>query len=710
MGKSVKKIRNKLSLSKLAAQKELLSHDLDLTQLAFITRKLPVMRFDEAVIEGRVNRTIEGASTVNITVNDHYGSIRKSGRLASTVDIKIDGLWFRLVKVAKTGDEVAMTFESREIALLRSYNERRVIGWGKMRRARFAQILVQEVKEFNIPFICPDLKPKPKKKKTGGVGPSLLVVDPGGGAGSGDSKPKTKEQKATDRDPGFGFRTDGQSSGDVGPAAGPIPPGGLTIKGKKANATQLENCETVLDVATGRALKRRYMVCAIMCGMQESSCYNLPYGSGTSVGFFQEIDIWGSVAKRMNLTGSAGRFYDKITRVDRDGKQRTNGKLVQDVQRSAYPDAYDKHQQEAERIVTAYGVSEDLDGANNQGPALAGGTNDINRFQFTRGRPKTFKGGKKGWEKEDSWTCLQRLADEVNWRCFEVSGKIYFTTETHLFKSAARARISENSPGVDWIDFDYDIGKKNATIRITARVDRWQAPPGTIIEVFDNGPINGRWLVSEIERSFFDPKATITCKKPRPRFAEPKKEDITGLWDNQLGKSNTPVDVPGQDPGRYEAPANLTHPIPWGFAVSAGGVHDTSNLPGFPAIDFMAKRGTPVLAPENCKVTKWSGNDPKLGPPGGPGGPLGWSMYLKGAISGTDYFLTHLATRHAAVGEVVQGGQVIASIADYASYGRGDHVHIGCHGGSVTAQELARAKRARRRKHPTGTPMGPQEN
>jgi murein DD-endopeptidase MepM/ murein hydrolase activator NlpD len=672
MGKSIAKVRNKLSLSKLAGQKELLSTDLDLSQIAFITRKLPVMRFDEAVIDGNVIRTIEGASTVNITVNDRYGIIRRSGRLASVVDIKIDGLWFRLVKVQKTGDNVHLTFESREVAVLRTYNERRVIGWGKMRRARFAQILVQEVKEFKIPFICPDLQ----KKKTG----------------------KDKGAKAQERDPGFGFRTDLASKGDTGPVGGNIPAGGLTIKGKQANHTQLENCETVLDVGTSRLLKRKLQVCAIMTGMQESSCYNLPYGDGSSVGFFQEIALWGSIEKRMNLTGSAGRFFDKAARIDRGDPKLGYGELCQAVQRSAYPDRYDQHKAEAEKIVTAYGMTGDADGtvadANNQGQPT-GMPPDINAFQFTRGRPKTGKGGRKVWDKEDSWTCLQRLADEVNWRCFEVSGKIYFTTETHLFRSAPRARISEESPGVDWIDFDYDIGKKNATVTVIGRVDRWQAPPGTIIEIFNNGPVNGRWLVSSIERPFFDPKATITLKKPRPRFSEPKKEDLTGLWDDQFGDPTKFVDTPGQDAVRYGSPANLVHPIPWGFDMTAGGVHETSGLAGFPAIDFMARAGTPVLAPEDGKVTKWSGNDPKLGAVSGAGGPLGWSMYIKGEVSGTEYYLTHLGTRYVKVGEPVAAAETLGTIADYHTYGRGDHVHMGVKGGSVSIEELRNAKRAR---------------
>jgi len=526
MGKSINKARNKLALSKLDSQRELISEDLDISQLAFITRKLPTMRFDESVTNGEVVRTIEGASIVVMTVNDHYGLIKRSGRLAQAVDIKIDGLWFRLVKVRKQGEDIQLTFENREIAVLRTYNERRVIGYGKMRRARFIQILVQEVKEFRIPFECPDLK-KPKQVKD-------------------------KPEKAKERAPGFGFGDYQEPKYDA--------PGkfGLTIKGQQASRNQLDNLEQMLDVGLGMLLKRKLLVCAVMTVIQESSANNLPFGHSSSVGMFQEIDIWGSVAERMNIPRASKRFFDKAVAYDRVNPSAEYWEVCQAAQRSAFPKAYAAHRKEAERIVTAFGVaggdlgtSSDVAAANWQVPI---DESDIDKYQFTRGRSKILPGGRRGWEKEDSWECILRLAAEVNWRAFEVSGTVYFTTDTHLFKSAPRMRISENSDGVDWIDFDYDIGKKNAVITVTARLNRWAAPPGTIIEIFDSGPANGRWLITEIRRSLFDPKATITCKKPRPRLPEPKKEDITGLWDNQAdSKEYVPspgfsVDAPGKQP------------------------------------------------------------------------------------------------------------------------------------------------------------------
>jgi hypothetical protein len=685
MAKSIKDIKGKLALSRLESQRELLADDLDLTGIAFLSPKLPKYRFDESIIAGEVSRTIEGASTVTLTVNDQAGYIRRSGRLASRVDIKIDGLWFRLVKVQKSGNDITLTFESREVAILRTYNNRRVIGWGKMRRARFAQILVEEVKEMDIPFICPDLEAEKMKK------------------GKNKLEDKSKKEKADNRDPGLGYKTEGTGKlvGDPG----------LKVKGRAATLGQLRTAQDILDVGASMLVRRKILVCSIMTAIQESSITNLLGGHGSSVGVFQEIDIWGSVEFRRNVKGAARRFFEKATKLDTKYPRMSYNELCQAVQRSGVPNGYAPHRLEAERIVSAYGgipYGGDLANANNTDRFALGEWQEmaaVDEFQFMRGRPKTLPGGKKGWDKENTWDCIQRLAEEVNWRCFEVSGKIYFTTEQHLFKSAARARISEGSPGVDWIDFDYDIGKHNATVTVTARLDTWAAPPGTIIEVFDSGPANGRWIVSEIRRSFFDPTATITCKKPRARLPEPKKEDLSGLWDNKFdigqGGANEIVSTPGRTPRQHETDKELIYP----FAAhvkntSHGGLHDTDGKEewGVTAIDFMAPAGTYLLAVEDMKVTRHSGHDPAQGPPEGPHGPFGWSIYATGLTSGTQYYMTHLGTRFIKPGQEIAVGGAIATIGNYSKYGGVSHVHLAIVSGPVTISEIARAPKARRRK------------
>ena len=511
--KPIEEIRDKLQLSKISGQTQLLSTDLDLRELSLITRKLEPYRIEEAIVAGTVNRTIEGASTVSLTLNDRYGLIKGSGRLGRKVDIKIDGLWFRLVKVQKTGFQISLTFESREVAVLRTYNSFRSSVWGGITRARFVQILINEVKEFKIPFICPELKYSSVEKKT-------------------------TRQKAQERDVGMGMwmvainraQLDGKP---------------LTIKGATPNSTQLRNCDTVLqvceDVLQGNVHKRKLMVCAMMTGIVEAQCHNKREGHGTSVGFFQQTanNGWGTEDERMDLLHSTREFLKRAVEIDKAEPKKGYGQLCQAVQQSAHPDRYGKYQSEAERLVTAFGIAggdstsdADIWKNNNMDELLnIGGESvvqqtGVDKYQFMRGRPKSRE---KLAEKEDTWTCITRLADEVKWRCFEVSGAIYFISEPRLFKSSPRGRISEDSDGVDWINYDYDIGKKNAQVTLEARLDRWMAPPGSVIEIHDSGPANGRWIVNDINRSIFDSKAQVTLKKPRPLLPEPKKSQVATL-------------------------------------------------------------------------------------------------------------------------------------------------------------------------------------
>jgi murein DD-endopeptidase MepM/ murein hydrolase activator NlpD len=103
--------------------------------------------------------------------------------------------------------------------------------------------------------------------------------------------------------------------------------------------------------------------------------------------------------------------------------------------------------------------------------------------------------------------------------------------------------------------------------------------------------------------------------------------------------------------------------------------HQTSGLPGYPAIDVFAKPGTLVLAPANGKVTRLSGHDPANGPVGGVHGPYGWSMYVDS--SDGKRFMTHFGRMDVGVGDDIRAGQVIGTVGDYDRWGGWAHIHLG---------------------------------
>ena len=120
----------------------------------------------------------------------------------------------------------------------------------------------------------------------------------------------------------------------------------------------------------------------------------------------------------------------------------------------------------------------------------------------------------------------------------------------------------------------------------------------------------------------------------------------------------------------------LGDPIPGNFQTGVGGEHPTAGLPGFPAHDYFAKPGSPVVAPISGKVVKLSGHDPRLGAVEGAGGPLGWSVYIQGR-NGRTYYLTHMGSRDVNVGQTLRAGQLIGTVANYDKFGRPSHIHMG---------------------------------
>ncbi|GGK36669.1 hypothetical protein GCM10010124_31640 [Pilimelia terevasa] len=94
-----------------------------------------------------------------------------------------------------------------------------------------------------------------------------------------------------------------------------------------------------------------------MTAMQESGLRNLPGGDRDSVGLFQQRPSqgWGTVAQLRDPAYAATKFYQRLAKVP--GWERMSvTDAAQAVQRSAYPNAYAKHEPAAIRLLTAIGT------------------------------------------------------------------------------------------------------------------------------------------------------------------------------------------------------------------------------------------------------------------------------------------------------------------------------------------------------------------
>lgn len=283
----------------------------------------------------------------------------------------------------------------------------------------------------------------------------------------------------------------------------------LTVKHVGASPNQVRNIQRVLDVGSSMGASKTVLVASIMTIIQEATAENLAGGDRDSAGLFQQRPSqgWGSYSQVTDPEHAAHSFFARAI-----GKTGSPGAIAQAVQGSAFPSAYDQWRGEAEAAVAAYGGG-------------GGGSSGIFDTSITSQRAVryAFSVGRK----EDYWTAINRLAKEVQWRCFMVASTFYFIEDAELYASRARMRLSEHDQSVDRITWTWDTGHALAEATVECRANEWEAPPGTVVEITDPGPQKGRWLVNTIHRSLFSRQAEIKLLRPMAALPEPAPQTVS---------------------------------------------------------------------------------------------------------------------------------------------------------------------------------------
>ncbi len=126
------------------------------------------------------------------------------------------------------------------------------------------------------------------------------------------------------------------------------------------SAEQLENARTIAQVGVDRGLPERAIVIALATAMQESTLRNLDYGDRDSLGLFQQRPSqgWGTPEQVQDPVYAAGRFYDWLVTVPSWQTGRLT-EVAQAVQRSGFPEAYQKHEPMAQELTTALALGAD---------------------------------------------------------------------------------------------------------------------------------------------------------------------------------------------------------------------------------------------------------------------------------------------------------------------------------------------------------------
>ena len=111
--------------------------------------------------------------------------------------------------------------------------------------------------------------------------------------------------------------------------------------------SQTRYAATITALAVKRGLPPRAATIAIATAIQESKLRNLRYGDRDSIGLFQQRPSqgWGTEQQILDPVYSTNRFYDALVKV-KGYESMEITKVAQEVQRSAYPEAYADHEQE----------------------------------------------------------------------------------------------------------------------------------------------------------------------------------------------------------------------------------------------------------------------------------------------------------------------------------------------------------------------------
>lgn len=458
------------------------------------------LELGDAVLNLSVTRTVDGASTLTVTLMDTDGKILNSdvikgqgdGNLAATC--AFGGMNFRLVNVAKpSARRIVLTFEEQAVWKLRRFDDPLHVSRAHSTRAQFVKRLCNEAK---VPFVISDLNVIQKISKGTDV----------------------KDQASKDAKRESGFATHAK----------------VKVADITANSGQLQNMKIALDTAVSHKAGDKATLALV------EACIVEP-GETVATGFFTNpskavdhtstgiLQLLSTTAHGLGISATdvAACCAAFLTRgffgqggaiqLAKDHPNWSAGQVAQAVQGSAFPGRYDTYRTDAQGVIDAYTGSAD--------GALTGSSADAGSYAKTY----YFRRGQDG-KREDSWTAIRRLAKEVNWYAFCEDGTIYFLSPEHMRASRPRMLVAIGAPGIEGEPtFSYDTSPKvENTISVQARVGEWDAPPGSVVEVDGHGPLDGRdWIVQQIVRaSFASNLSQITVQRILNHRNEPAHQTV----------------------------------------------------------------------------------------------------------------------------------------------------------------------------------------
>lgn len=450
---------------------------------------------------------VDSTAALTITVHDQARALwaspifdrDRNGRLDRLVEVLVNGTPYRLAAVSKAQNVITLTFEDKIVALLRSAR-------GKLKPrdgtddVAFARRLVLAV---GGKFVTP----------TG-----VAVATDGGAA---------KHKKA---------RADADARREKGLVDGVV----LKIKGVKATAPQLRNIEIAMGVAAKEKAGERPTEAMLCAGIGESDFTNAPPNAGGYRDVFQGTFTGVALQVHYFLRGGRGFNQGGAIALAKKYPDMHPGEIATRVETSGEPgDFYGKYLSEAKAIIAAY-----------HGTGGIGGTS-------TSPAPVQIQRGTTENPDESSYEALVRIARVKGKRVIADRGTIIYAREQDLIDSRPRVILSEDLPGVDWIDGEWLPGKKINTATASVLASLHALPPACAVIVENSGPLDGRWLVSSFKRPQDSVQASVELRRgtdllqPEAAVESTSGAIVTGGAQGESGAAGSLFEVCGRFKGPY---------------------------------------------------------------------------------------------------------------------------------------------------------------
>lgn len=143
---------------------------------------------------------------------------------------------------------------------------------------------------------------------------------------------------------------------------------------------------------------------------------------------------------------------------------------------------------------------------------------------------------------ESSWAASLTVVDAVNARRFTDGKTLIAGSDAWLLGRFKALQVRENKAGVGAVTWDLDDkGVSNAALEV--RMDRWQLPAGYPVQLVNEGPATGLWLVESVQDPVTSVQGTATLVRKQALGDEPKDGE------GDEGEDGRTPGTSGGDPG-----------------------------------------------------------------------------------------------------------------------------------------------------------------